>query len=372
MVPLALVALLAAVPPAAAAADGNLPAPIAVTCPAAEAAAPAPDELAGGGAPALAEELAGDTLGSEPELDAPAEPSALPVSLSIGSPDAGLLVNPVAMPEGAFWTIRNPAETYGTTETIGYLQRAIETVQLQFPDSPRLVIGDISRADGGRLNRHKSHQSGRDVDLGLYYRGGEARDFRSADARSLDVERTWALIKALVTETDVERIFLDRSLQRLLEAHARELGEDRWFAGLAGRARAGRDAILQHERRHKDHLHVRFYNPLAQECARRNHRELVAQGLLPPPTVRHRVRSGESLSTVARRYGVSVTSIRKANGMRSNFLRAGQSLQIPTRRVTVEDHAVVVPPRLLPPGAEPPPSAQVHGTGGFGAGGGRR
>ncbi len=293
----------------------------------------------------------------------------LPVSLSIGSPDAGLLVNPVAMPAGPFWTIRNPAETYGTAETVAYLQRAIETVQLQFPDSPRLVIGDISRADGGRLNRHKSHQSGRDVDLGLYYRAGETGDFRSADARSLDVERTWALVKALATETDVERIFLDRSLQRLLAAHARELGEDVWFGELSGRARNGKDAILQHERRHRDHMHVRFYNPLAQECARRSYRDLVAQGLLPPPTVRHRVRRGDTLSTVARRYGVSVTAIRRANGMRSNFLRAGNSLLIPVRRVTVDDHAVVVPPRLQPPSPVP---ALPHDAGGFGAGGGHR
>lgn len=343
----------------------DLPAPVPVTCAvtppaAASTAGPAPsaaEELAQPGSPqgtgdgfTPASEPVGDEIGSEPELDAPHEDAApVPVSLSIGTPDAGLLLNPVAMPEGAFWTIRNHFETYGTQETIDYLQRAIESVQRQFPDSPRLVVGDISRRDGGRLNRHKSHQSGRDVDLGLYYAVGEAGDFRNATAKTLDVPRTWALVRALVTETDVERIFLDRILIRALLAHAREIGEDPdWLDELIGRHRNGMDAILQHERRHQNHLHVRFYNPIAQDCARTNHKQLVAQGVLPPPSVRHRIRKGETLSTVARRYGVSTLSIKKANGMSGSFLRAGNSLRIPMQRVPVQETPVVIPPRLLP------------------------
>ncbi len=368
-----LLAALAALALAVAApARAELPAPVAVTCEAVEAPARLPEEPAAFGAPALAEELPADRDGLEPGLDAPDEPAGqaepATVSLSIGSPDAGLLVNPVAMPEGPFWVIRNPVETYGTAETILYLQRAIEAVQLQFPDSPPLVVGDISRADGGRLNRHKSHQSGRDVDLGLFYRDGAAADFRPADARNLDVARTWALVKALAAETDVEHVFLDRSIQRLLQAHARELGESAWFDELTGRAGVGRDAILQHERRHRDHLHVRFYNPQAQECARRQHRDLVARGVLPPPVVRHRVRSGETLGTLSRRYGVSAASIRRANGMRSSFLRAGQSLAIPTRRLPVEEAPLLVPPRLLPPVATSTPTRQETGAAGFGGG----
>ncbi|MCM2256065.1 MAG: penicillin-insensitive murein endopeptidase [Vicinamibacteria bacterium] len=343
----------------------DLPAPVPVTCavalPAAsQVAAPAPaagaepaqpgDPQATGAGFIPASEPVGDEIGSEPELDAPHEPAApVPVSLSIGTPDAGLLLNPVAMPESAFWTIRNPVETYGTQETVDYLQRAIESVQRQFPDSPRLVVGDISRRDGGRLNRHKSHQSGRDVDLGLYYAVGEAGDFRNATAKTLDVPRTWALVRALVTETDVERIFLDRILIRALLAHAREIGEDPdWLDELIGRHRNGMDAILQHERRHQNHLHVRFFNPVAQDCARANHKQLVDQGVLPPPSIRYRIRKGDTISTVARRYGVSTTSIKKANGMRGSFLRAGNSLRIPMQRVSVQETPVVIPPRLLP------------------------
>jgi membrane-bound lytic murein transglycosylase D len=45
--------------------------------------------------------------------------------------------------------------------------------------------------------------------------------------------------------------------------------------------------------------------------------------------VQHRVRSGEALSTIARRYGVSVTEIKRFNKLRSNLIRIGQRLMIP-------------------------------------------
>jgi membrane-bound lytic murein transglycosylase D len=46
----------------------------------------------------------------------------------------------------------------------------------------------------------------------------------------------------------------------------------------------------------------------------------------------HRVRKGESLSIIARRYGTSVRSIMAMNGLRrSNYVKAGWKLKIPTR-----------------------------------------
>ncbi|UCF82979.1 MAG: LysM peptidoglycan-binding domain-containing protein [Desulfobacteraceae bacterium] len=50
-----------------------------------------------------------------------------------------------------------------------------------------------------------------------------------------------------------------------------------------------------------------------------------------PPYVVHRVRRGESLSIIARRYRTSVRAIMAMNGLRrSNFIRAGWKLKIPT------------------------------------------
>ena len=40
----------------------------------------------------------------------------------------------------------------------------------------------------------------------------------------------------------------------------------------------------------------------------------------------HRIRNGETLSTIARRYGVSVNSLKRWNGLKSSRIRAGQRL----------------------------------------------
>ena len=52
--------------------------------------------------------------------------------------------------------------------------------------------------------------------------------------------------------------------------------------------------------------------------------------------VTHRVRRGQTLSTIARRYGTSVNAIVRANNLRSRHrIRAGQRLKIPTRGAPV-------------------------------------
>jgi len=303
--------------------------------------APAPLEASAAGAiPRETEELL---------VAAQTDPVALG-PLSIGTPDAGLLLNPVPFPEGSLWAVRNPPESWGTDEAIGYVVTAIESVEARYPGSPRLVIGDLSNPKGGCLNRHRSHQTGRDADIGFYYRRGEVDTFFAARKKDLDLPRTWALVRALVTETDVDRVFVDRSIISVLYAHALEEGEDRgWLDDVFGRS--GDKGLIQHERRHRDHFHVRFYSPRAQEQGRIVYPVLVETGAAPPPTVKHRVRRGETLGGLARRYGTSVSAIRAANGLRGTRLRAGRSYTIPIRRVPPDEGPVVVPPRRVPPEA---------------------
>jgi penicillin-insensitive murein endopeptidase len=307
-------------------------------------------------APAVAEGL--DPILAEPSASDPQSLVALAQRrlpdlgpLSIGTPDAGLLVNPMPMPAGPYWKLRNPLESFGTAETIEYLVTAIESVEARFPGSPHVVIGDLSRPDGGRLNRHRSHQAGRDADIGFYYARGEAPDFELARRKDLDLPRTWALVRALITETDVDRIFVDRSLIAVLYAYARdEENEDRdWLDDVFGRRGEGRKGIIQHERGHKNHLHVRFFNPRAQEYGRIVYPVLVDEGAVPPPCVKHRVTRGETIGKLASRYGTTTSAIRSANGLRSTQLRAGRSYLIPVRRVRPDAGPIVVPARRLPP-----------------------
>jgi murein endopeptidase len=292
------------------------------------------------------------------------EPAALG-PLSIGSPDGGILFNPMAMPEGSLWRIRNPPETFATTETIEFITSAIASVEARHPGSPRLVIGDISRPDGGRLNRHRSHQAGRDADIGFYFRSGEASDFKKPGRDELDVPRTWTFVRALVTDTDIQRIFVDRAVQRVLYAHALAEGEDQeWLDDIFGRRTDGKDAIIQHERRHQDHLHARFYNRSAQERGRVAYPLLVQARLVPGPTVIHQVRSGETLSHLARRYGASAKAIRAANSLRGSALRAGRRYVIPVRKAPDLSDPVFVPPRRLPPAAQAADEEQRPADGG--------
>ena len=104
---LALLALLCAVGSPALAADGP-DAP-----PASPPATPATEHLAPGlSAPGEAEDL---PLETEALLVAAQRDPAVLGPLSIGTPDAGLLLNPMPFPEGPFWTVRDPREAWGRT-----------------------------------------------------------------------------------------------------------------------------------------------------------------------------------------------------------------------------------------------------------------
>jgi LysM repeat protein len=272
-------------------------------------------------------------------------------SLSIGRPDAGALLNAVPIPEGPLWRVLDPRRAWASEETVAFLTAAVEKVEARFPGSPPLTIGDVSWEHGGPLGRHRSHESGRDADIGWYFLDGPAKDLRKGDAKQLDLARSWALVRAFVTETDVEHIFMDRKLQALLFHYAVANGENQqWLLGLFGSVSGRAGAIIEHERGHKTHMHVRFYNRRAQEWARAAYPFLVTAGLAPPPVVMHKARRGETLAAVAHQYHVSVAAIRAANGLRSSAIRAGRRYRIPVCRAEAPDvPPLIVPARRLPP-----------------------
>lgn len=277
-------------------------------------------------------------------------PSLGPVSL--GQPDAGLLWNGVKMPEGERWTLVDPERAWATPETIQYLVAAIDKVHEQFPGTKKLFIGDLSREEGGRFGEHVSHRSGRDVDLSFYYKERTAGWYTEATEENLDLPRTWALIRALVTETDLELVLLDRASHWPLRSYARSIGEDpRWVRSLfvKGPPPEGR-LLVQHDDRHKCHLHVRFYNPIAQQTGARVYPLAVKNGLFEARQyhVSAWAKRDDSFESFLARYRLTPTSFRAANGARR--FRAGSSYKI-LRFGPVDpgEGPVVVPPRMLPP-----------------------
>jgi membrane-bound lytic murein transglycosylase D len=53
-----------------------------------------------------------------------------------------------------------------------------------------------------------------------------------------------------------------------------------------------------------------------------------------PKNVSHTVKSGENLTKIASKYGVSVDDIRKANNIKNDNIQAGATLTIPTKQAT--------------------------------------
>jgi len=274
--------------------------------------------------------------------------------LSLGKASGGALLNGVKMPAGKHWELVGGGAIWGTQETIDYLIRAIEAVNRQFPTGTHQArIGHISAKKGGALSPHKSHQSGRDVDVSYYYElPTKHLWYRRAHADNLDLPRTWAFVRALVTETDVEMIFINSSIQKLIKQYALSTGEDpSWLDSIFQTGSRHRWPLVRHARGHDTHIHVRFYNPVAQELGRRAYPILVAQDHLEPHTyfTRHRARKGDMLGRIANRYGTTVKAIQRANGLRSTRIRAGRIYLIPRKGKVGKPPKIVVPPRRLPP-----------------------
>jgi penicillin-insensitive murein endopeptidase len=205
-------------------------------------------------------------------------------SVSCGHPNRGRLWGAVELaPYSDSYQIpitwRERGVRYGTRELVQLIARAASRVALAHPGSV-LGVADLSLPDGGACAHHRSHQSGRDVDLlyyatdaagapvapdpfmPLYNRHGIARSSRSptwarsVPERRFDLERNWTLIRVLITdpEVEVERIFVAPRIERMLLDYARASGEDDETFRRA-------QLVLTEPRRgerHEDHLHVRI------------------------------------------------------------------------------------------------------------------
>ena len=268
-------------------------------------------------------------------------------SISVGFADQGRMINAMHMPEDPAWICQRPELAWGAQETVESLATAFRTVHVQFPQSSPARLSNIGAREGGYLRPHRSHQSGRDADIGFFYKNDAWPRAGARRERLMDPARNWALIRALVTQTDVQVILVDRSVQKVLREYALSIGEDRdWL----GRIFGGKGGIVQHARHHRDHFHVRFFAPRSQELGRRI-QPLLSQRPEQNLVV-HKVKPGQTLGQLARAYKTSVAAIRKANRMRGSFLHLSQRLLIPLRGPCT--HCPMPPPvtvraRCLPP-----------------------
>jgi len=191
-------------------------------------------------------------------LEGPEEPSE-----SVGSANGGQLVNGEQLPPHRAYVIRNADVAWGTNETISAILDSFDAMVAHFDRLPRVRVHDLSRESGGYLAGHRSHQSGRDADIG-YYHDGCTDDcaYIAIDGDDLDVERQWWLLRYWINHDLIEYVFIDYDLQRALYEYVDEVrgATDEqlreWFQYPRGRDTAV--GLIRHEPNHADHLHVRF------------------------------------------------------------------------------------------------------------------
>jgi penicillin-insensitive murein endopeptidase len=206
-------------------------------------------------------------------------PTPLAPSLlgTVGSPAHGVLAGGLELPkQGLGFRWFNPSgHHFGVGRLVSAVAKAAATVDAERPGGAPLLVGDLSKRFGGQIAGHRTHRSGRDVDLLFYAQtpsgepvkspgflrfGPDGLAFLPADQGGpkfvrLDVPREWLLIKTLLLNPDanVQWMFISSPLEALITEYARARGEEVelvWHA----------ETVMQQpvdSLPHDDHLHLR-------------------------------------------------------------------------------------------------------------------
>jgi len=185
--------------------------------------------------------------------------------VSVGSPNRGRLTGGIQLPESELYTVRRPEESFGSSHTILEIQEAIAAFRDTSGFGGKLIVGAISLERGGRFRPHRSHQSGRDVDIRLPKVAGA--DPKSDSPTDIDWDASWRLVQAFIEQGDAEYIFLDYSRQKRLYEAAKRAGADKATLEKAiqyPRSRKTNNGVLRHAEGHMIHIHVRVSCPRDQ------------------------------------------------------------------------------------------------------------
>lgn len=195
---------------------------------------------------------------------------------SVGLPHQGVQTDSMELPRrGPGFARYRPygSANFGQPELVAAITEVAARVRAESPGSPDLVLGDLSAEFGGRIPRHNSHRSGRDVDL-LWFvttpagrplpspgfvrigEDGLAQSPQTGEIFRLDVRRQWLTVKAFLQsdEVAVQWMFCSRAIEALLIEYARARGEP---DALVWRAET---VLLQpaDSLPHDDHIHLRI------------------------------------------------------------------------------------------------------------------
>lgn len=200
------------------------------------------------------------------------------MSLSVGSPSNGWQLRAKKLrPSGHLFIKPNSRNNvYGHPALVLMLQRSAKQMARDVPGS-RLLVGDLSSKYGGPLAKHRSHQSGRDADVGFFVtdkrgrarhttrfvamnRDGEASD---GSDHKFDDYRNWLLVQLWMKDTraSIMYVFVASHLRKRLLDFARERPAFRNYVERASSflRQPGNSSA------HDDHFHVRIACPARQK-----------------------------------------------------------------------------------------------------------
>ncbi|MCA9707995.1 MAG: penicillin-insensitive murein endopeptidase [Myxococcales bacterium] len=179
--------------------------------------------------------------------------------VSIGPPSAGQLRNGLRVPKVEGIHLRLPRSAYGTSHAVEQLVLGITRFHERSDYPLPVQLGSMSAPRGGRIGEHKSHQSGRDVDIRLMLRP-DVPDWKESRGSRVQWSAVWELVLAF-SELDVMVIFLDYKAQRRLyrAAQAHGASPEQLAAMLQyPRGSGASRGLVRHSPGHDMHLHVRF------------------------------------------------------------------------------------------------------------------
>lgn len=199
------------------------------------------------------------------------------MSLSVGHPNEGWQLRAKRLKKNKYLSLKagSEANSYGHPALVLMLGRSSKEIAKVARGSVMLV-GDLSSKRGGALSGHRSHQSGRDADVGFYVQdeagkpvtpgkfivfGGDGKA-QDGSGYSFDDHRNWLLVQSWVRDkrAGLSHIFVSRALrQRLLAYAAKQPAFQQYVAEVSALLKQPEDAAP-----HDDHFHVRVSCPKDQ------------------------------------------------------------------------------------------------------------
>jgi penicillin-insensitive murein endopeptidase len=195
---------------------------------------------------------------------------------SVGSPTDGHLVGGTHLDDTGYLRVV-PADAsgdvrWGVAPLVDMIDRSARAVRRQYPDAVT-SLGHLSREGGGDIDQHRSHESGRDADVGFFIRTSTGKPLmpthfvafqgdgtaRTWPGAYFDDARNWALVASMLAdpEAHVTHVFVAAPLRARLLAYADHVGAPAQLRMRAAELMQQPRGALPHD----DHFHVRIGCP---------------------------------------------------------------------------------------------------------------